>query len=137
VLQKWQHQTLFTRAKATDKLDTYQLWSYANPPTKLFLRIKQPLILQGLNWHQNENNIDITAYGINKGSAGCKLLNLLHLNPSEVAFVFNDKNDLPLVEHPELQQITKIKVGSYLPNTKAHYYAKTPFEVAKILSLLI
>ena len=62
---------------------------------------------------------------------------MLNLHPSEVAFVFNDRNDLPLVEHPELNEIVKIKVGDYLPDTPAEFHVATPYDVADVLQQLI
>ena len=64
-------------------------------------------------------------------------MKILKISPREAAFVFNDKNDLPLVTHPLLQDITKIKVGSYLPEIKADYEVVSPYEVADVIANLI
>jgi hypothetical protein len=61
----------------------------------------------------------------------------LRISPAEAVFVFNDRNDLPLVEHPLLAAITKIKVGDYLPDVVADYSVATPYEVAAVLKQLI
>lgn len=119
------------------RIEQFREWINSYPPSKILLNIKDKFDLEGLYYHQNENNFDITAHNINKGSACVELLKELNLHPNEVAFVFNDKNDLPIVTHPLLQEITKIKVGDYLPEVSAHYHIATPHEVASILQQLI
>ena len=66
-----------------------------------------------------------------------RLLETLQIKPEQAVFVFNDRNDLPLVLHPELSQITTIKVGDYLPDIKANYHVASPYKVAEILEKLI
>lgn len=134
---KWQDHLTFLQAQATEEIEQFKHWCYQFHPSKIFIRVKEPLNLEGLTWHQNEQNIDLTSHGISKGSTCVRLLEHLQLTPQEVAFVFNDRNDLPLVEHPELQEITKIKVGDYLPETAADYHVATPHDVAEIIEQLI
>lgn len=136
-IDHWRAKPQFTQAKATDNLDEYKDWALTNIPTKIFLHVTSNIKLDGLNWHQNEHCIDLTACGTTKGSCCTKLLKMLQLTPEEVAFVFNDRNDLPLVLHPELTQITTIKVGNYLPDIVAHHHAADPYEVAGILAKLL
>lgn len=133
----WAKRPQFDKALATSEISEFRHWMHNNPPTKIFMRINSAINLEKINWHQNENNIDITATGVTKGSSCHKLLEILKLQPDEVAFVFNDKNDLPLIEHPELQDIITIKVGNYLPDVAATYHAATPYDVAAILAKLI
>jgi hydroxymethylpyrimidine pyrophosphatase-like HAD family hydrolase len=90
-----------------------------------------------LHYNRNENNIDVTPYGIDKGSACLYLLDYLSLKSENVIFIFNDYNDLPLVEKPELDKILKFKVGDRLPHIIADYAVNTPFDVAGVLSKII
>ena len=136
-IETWINYLTFSTAKITSEITQFKEWCHQFPPTKIFLRVKEQIVLNGLTWHQNDNNIDLTAKDISKGSACVNLLKHLRLKPSQVAFVFNDRNDLPLVEHPELQEITKIKVGDYLPQIKAEYNVSTPYDVAEVLAKLI
>ena len=50
------------------------------------------------------------------------------------AFVFND---LPVLKHPELSQIVKIKVGDLLPDVAADYALASPYDVAGVLKDLL
>jgi len=136
-IEHWGSRPQFTNAKATANVEEYREWMLINPPTKIFMRINSNINLSNINWHQNESNIDITASGVTKGSTCYKLLEMLQLKPDEVAFVFNDRNDLPLIEHPELQEIITVKVGDYLPDTPSSYHVPSPYEVADILSKII
>lgn len=136
-ISRWHNLPQFIAANATNSITKYRQWAMQNRPTKLFIRINSPINFVGLNWHQNEQNIDLTTKGITKGSTCVELLKTLNLLPRETAFVFNDKNDLPLVTHPLLQDIIKIKVGSYMPEIKADYEVVSPYEVANILIDLI
>lgn len=136
-IEHWSQRPQFSSAQATSDIAIYRAWAKENQPTKIFIRVLQDIELKGLSWHQNERNIDLTAHGVNKGSTCSKLLTMLNLHPSEVAFVFNDRNDLPLVEHPELNEIVKIKVGDYLPDTPAEFHVATPYDVADVLQQLI
>lgn len=136
-LEHWSNRPQFMTAQATSDINEYHQWSLKNPPTKIFMRIKEDINLDGVNWHQNERNIDVTAKGVTKGSTCFKLLEMLGLKANETAFVFNDRNDLPLIEHPELQDIITIKVGDYLPETGANYHVATPHDVADVLMEII
>lgn len=128
---------IFNSSKRTNSISGFHKFTEAHPPTKVFIRVKKPISLHGVHWNQNETNIDVTAHGINKGSACLELLKVLKLNPAEVAFVFNDKNDLPVLLHKDLQDITTIKVGSYLPEVTANYHVSSPYEVAEVLGKLL
>lgn len=134
---KWKDHLTFVHATTTESLEQFKHWCYQFHPSKIFIRVKETLDLEGLTWHQNEQNIDLTSHGVSKGSTCVKLLEHLNLKPEEVAFVFNDRNDLPLVEHPDLQAITTIKVGDYLPETSANYHVATPHDVADVIERLI
>lgn len=136
-LELWQERPMFINSIKFDDINKYKQVTLDNPPTKVFMRVKEYFELQNLTWHNNEKNIDFTAHGVDKGSSCLKLLETLQLKPHEVAFVFNDRNDLPLVLHPELQQITTIKVGDYLPEVKSAYHVETPYDVADVLKTLI
>ena len=65
------------------------------------------------------------------------MLTDLGLDASETVFIFNDSNDLPIVNHPELSSVIKIKVGDYLPSISADYHVATPYDVADVLSNII
>jgi hypothetical protein len=62
---------------------------------------------------------------------------MLGVSPSETAFVFNDFNDLSVLEHPELSQIVKLKVGDLLPDVAADYELESPYDVARVLKDLL
>jgi hydroxymethylpyrimidine pyrophosphatase-like HAD family hydrolase len=136
-IELWRDHLTFIHAQTTSDFIQFKAWCYQFPPTKIFIRVKEEITLQGLTWHQNEKNIDLTASGVSKGSSCIKLLEHLRISPAEAVFVFNDRNDLPLVEHPLLAAITKIKVGDYLPDVVADYSVATPYEVAAVLKQLI
>lgn len=61
------------------------------------------------------------------------MLNFMDLKANEVAFIFNDKNDLPIINHPALRDVIKIKVGDYLPEVTSDYHVATPYDVADVL----
>lgn len=136
-IELWQERPMFINSTKFNDIAKYKQIALDNPPTKVFMRVKEYFELRNLTWHNNEKNIDFTAHGIDKGSSCLKLLETLQIKPCESAFVFNDKNDLPLVLHPELQQITTIKVGDYLPEINSTYHVATPYEVADVLKNLI
>ena len=121
----------------TNELQEFESWVYKYPPSKILLNVKDNFDLEGLYYHQNENNFDITDNNINKGSACVDLLKRMNLLPHEVVFIFNDKNDLPITEHPLLGEIVKIKVGNSLPNTYSQFHVETPYEVANILEKIL
>ncbi len=123
-----------------DSIQQFKLLVYNIRPSNLLVRVNDrfnPEDFSLLNYNRNENNIDLTPYGINKGSACLYLLDHLSLKPENVLFIFNDYNDLPLVEKPELENIIKLKVGDRLPHIIADYKVNTPFDVADILSEII
>lgn len=136
-LSKWRNDPFFMHANLTSCIHEFKAYTNFHRPTKILVRVTKETHFYGLYYNKNELYIDITAHGVNKGSASRDLLNLLELKPSEVAFVFNDKNDLPVILHEELKGITTIKVGDYLPEIMADYTAKTPYDVANILVKLI
>lgn len=136
-LELWQERPMFIKSTKFNDITKYQQITLENPPTKVFMRVKEYFELQNLTWHNNEKNIDFTAHGVDKGSSCLKLLETLQIKPYEAVFVFNDRNDLPLVLHPELQQITTIKVGDYLPEVNSTYHVATPYDVADVLKALI
>ena len=136
-LAQWNHHTLFATATQTADIEEFKSYTAANPPAKIFVRVSEQIHLHSVHWNQNELNIDLTAHGVNKGSACRHLLDLLDLTPADVAFVFNDKNDLPVLLHHELQDIVKIKVGNYLPEVVADFAVSTPYEVADVLAKLL
>jgi hydroxymethylpyrimidine pyrophosphatase-like HAD family hydrolase len=121
----------------TNKIQEFANWMLDLPPTKILINTKQNIRLDGLYYHQNDNNIDITTHGVNKGSACWELINRLDLTPDEIVFVFNDKNDLPVLEHANLSSLTTIKVGDWLPQVTSTYSVESPHEVASILHQLI
>jgi hydroxymethylpyrimidine pyrophosphatase-like HAD family hydrolase len=121
----------------TQKREEFENWTFRFLPTKIFVNIKRNVSLDGLYYNINENNVDITARGVNKGSACVELLNILGLDQSEVAFVFNDKNDLPIVEHTNLSKLIKIKVGDALPEILSDFYVASPHHVAAVVQQLL
>lgn len=123
--------------KYTNKISVFHGWVNKYPPGKILLNTKNKFDLTGIYYHQNEDNYDITAYGVNKGSACIELLNELALSTHEVAFIFNDKNDLPIVEHELLKDIIKIKVGNQLPDIDSNFCVSTPYDVADVLKGII
>lgn len=120
-----------------DDIAQLRKWLHEYPTGKILLNVKEEFDLSGLHYNQNENNFDFTSLGVNKGSAFFEMLQTMELTPEETVFVFNDKNDLPIVEHPELSNVIKIKVGNYLPDITSDYHVDTPHEVADVLSKLI
>ncbi|MCE3267766.1 MAG: hypothetical protein K0R49_18 [Burkholderiales bacterium] len=121
----------------TQKYKKFEDWTFRFPPAKIFVNTKRDIRLDGLYYNINENNVDITARDVNKGSACVELLNILELDQSEVAFVFNDKNDLPIVEHTNLTKLIKIKVGDALPEILSDFSVASPHNVAEIVKLLL
>jgi hydroxymethylpyrimidine pyrophosphatase-like HAD family hydrolase len=137
-LSKWaDNHPLFMSAQRTDDVNKFREYTKTDPPTKVFLRTNEAIHFQGVHCNQNESNIDLTAHGVNKGSACCELLKILGVDAKSVAFVFNDRNDLPVLKHDLLKDITTIKVGEYLPEVIADYEVATPHDVADILAPLL
>ena len=137
-LSKWENNhPIFNSSRRTQDMQEFHDFTLEHPPTKVFMRMREAIHLHGVHWNQNESNIDLTAHGVNKGSACCELLKILNASAAEVAFVFNDKNDLPVIKHEHLQDITTIKVGDFLPDVAADYSVATPYQVAEILASLI
>lgn len=123
--------------QVTEDITHFRQWLHDHPTGKILLNVKEDYDLSELHYNRNENNFDFTSQGVHKGSAFVEMLTMLNIKPQETAFVFNDQNDLPIVNHPDLQDIIKIKVGDYLPNTSADYHVATPHDVAPILQKLI
>ncbi|MDD3266773.1 MAG: HAD hydrolase family protein [Burkholderiales bacterium] len=121
----------------TENLSEFRDYLSTFPAGKIFLNVSQEFDLSGVHYQRNENNFDITKHGIHKGSAFIDMLADLGLQASEAVFIFNDSNDLPIVNHPDLSGVIKIKVGDYLPNINADYHVKTPYDVANILRQII
>lgn len=119
----------------TFNFEEFKAMAYDLNPGKVSLYRNQEFELTGLNYHSTGNNIDITTAQINKGS-GCNLL-LKHLNidASNALFIFNDFNDLPLIN--TVADIKKLKVGTLMPEISADYYAATPQDVAEILRQIL
>ena len=117
----------------TEDINQFRTWLRDYPTGKISLNVKETYDLSELHYHQNENYFDFTSSGVNKGSAFAEMLNFMDLKANEVAFVFNDKNDLPIINHPALRDVIKIKVGDYLPEVKSDYQVATPYDVADIL----
>lgn len=121
----------------THSINEFSEWAFHSRPSKILINAKSSIALDGLYYHQNDNNIDVTTHGIDKGTGCVELLKLLNLSPSEAVFIFNDKNDLPIVEHKDLVGLTTIKVGAWLPHIKATFSVNSPHEVADIVKQLI
>lgn len=121
----------------TNDINIFNGWINTYPPSKILLNCSKKLDLTGVYYHQNEDNYDITAEGINKGSACLELLEVLNLSADEVLFVFNDKNDLPIVEHPALKDMPKLKVGDHLPEVNVNFHVATPYDVAEVLNQVL
>ncbi|HCY39709.1 MAG TPA: hypothetical protein DHV02_07570 [Neisseriales bacterium] len=117
----------------TEDINQFRTWLRDYPTGKISLNVKETYDLSELHYHQNENYFDFTSSGVNKGSAFAEMLNFMDLKANEVAFIFNDKNDLPIINHPALRDVIKIKVGDYLPEVKSDYHVATPYDVADIL----
>lgn len=121
----------------TDSILEYRDYLRKFPTGKIFLNVSEEFDLSGIHYQRNENNFDITRHGIHKGSAFIDMLIDLGLDASETVFIFNDSNDLPIVNHHELSKVIKIKVGNYLPDISADYHVATPYDVADILNDII
>lgn len=121
----------------TSDIEQFRAWLKSHPTGKILLNVKEPFDLSGLHYNSNENNFDFTTHGIHKGSAYLEMLSMYGLQANETVFVFNDKNDLPIVNHPQLSGVIKVKVGDYLPDVAADYCASTPYGVAAILETII
>lgn len=134
-LDKWQDKLAIVRE--TSSLNEFRNWFKEVHPAKLSVRVKQDIELPGLNWTQNDNYVDVTRAGVHKGSAIVDMLKILGITPAEAVFVFNDFNDLSVIEHQQLKELTTIKVGDLLPETPADYHVETPYDVAGILKQLL
>lgn len=121
---------------ATD-LNQFKNLIYKNSVTKITINSDEPLNLIKLNCHLNGFNTDITTAGVDKGSAYIEVLNFLKLTPQETLFIFNDNNDLPVVNHNKLKGITLLKVGNRLPEIEAHHYVSDPKYVTQILKEIL
>lgn len=121
----------------TENIQQFRQWLHEYPTGKILLNVKEDYDLSELHYNRNENNFDFTSDGVHKGSAFVEMMEAMDVKPEETAFVFNDKNDLPIINHPELQNIVKIKVGDYLPEIKADYHVATPYDVADIIRQII
>lgn len=127
----------FNKVQITADINQFREWIEYYPTGKISLNVKHEYDLSELYYFQNENYFYFTSYGVNKGSAFVEMLNLLNIDAREVAFVFNDKNDLPIINHQQLQDVIKIKVGDYLPEVESDYHVATFYDVADILGNLI
>lgn len=128
---------LIEQVTFTNEINQFRNWLSEFATGKILLNVTEEFDLSGLYYHQNENNFDFTTNGVNKGTAFVKMLDLLGVHAAETIFIFNDKNDLPIIEHEQLQDVIKIKVGNYLPMVNADYHVDTPYDVAGILRTLI
>ncbi len=121
--------------RKTYDFNEFKLWTQQTTPAKLALyRNTEELSLGKLNWNFNNNYVDVTTSGVNKGSAAITMLEHLGHSAQEAIFIFNDYNDLPLIN--ALPTIKKLKVGSLLTNIEADYQVATPEQVADVLKLL-
>ena len=134
-IDAWQDKLAILRA--TDDLDKFRGWFKEVHPAKLSVRVKRDIELPGLNWTQNDTYIDVTTKGVHKGSAVADMLKVLNIEPSEAIFVFNDFNDLPVINHPLLQDMLMLKVGDLMPELDVDYTVATPYDVASALRGLI
>lgn len=122
-------------------LSDYASLIYGNKLTKISIRMKNEFdrnnfSMAGCNFNISTKNIDITSINTNKGSAVCEVLKNLNYKSEDVIFVFNDYNDLPVINHPDLSDITKIRVGNSV-DIASEYSVDSQDDVAEILSLLI
>ncbi|MCX5774719.1 MAG: HAD-IIB family hydrolase [Fusobacteria bacterium] len=135
--EKFNFNQEFASVKITNNFDEFQAWCYQIPPSKIFVHSTYKLDLKNLHFFQNECHFDVTHMGVDKGSGAKKLFTKFSLKPEETIMLFNDFNDLPLVESPFFHKSLKIKVGELLPNTPSDFTANTPYDVADILKSLI
>lgn len=119
----------------TFNFEEFKAMAYELNPGKVSLYRNQEFELVGLNYHSTGNNIDITTAQINKGSGCNLLLERLNIDASHALFIFNDFNDLPLIN--AVPEIKKLKVGTLMPEISADYYAATPDDVAAVLRQLL
>lgn len=120
----------------TNRLEEFAGWTFQLTPTKILLNTKGQPRLDGLSHHRNGDYIDITPQGVNKGSACAELMEALGLEVQSTAFVFNDRNDMPVLEHEALAGLITIKVGPLLPKVLSCFSVASPDEVAEIIRAL-
>lgn len=121
--------------RSTHNFQEFENWTKETTPAKLAFYRNKELNLEHLNWNINNNYVDITTAGIDKGSGAKEMLSHLGHNPDEAVFIFNDYNDLPLIN--ALPTIKKLKVGNLLNDVQAEYTAESPLQVAKVLNNLL
>jgi hydroxymethylpyrimidine pyrophosphatase-like HAD family hydrolase len=81
--------------------------------------------------------VDLTPFGVDKGTGVKFVLDMLQIDPCDAAFVFNDENDLPVLSSSSLNGIVTVKVGAQLPHVCADYKVSTPSDVADVLRELL
>ena len=88
--------------------------------TKISVKCRQDLEFPPrLNVVRQGYSHDILGLGSSKGNAINTVRELLGLCPEEIAFVFDDQNDLSAIECVALSGMYMIKVGSKLPSIRA------------------
>ncbi len=136
-VEKFNFNKDFDSVKVTYNFMEFQAWCYQRHPSKIFVHSKYKLDIKNLHFFQNECHFDVTHKGVDKGSGAEKLFSHFLLDPKNTVIIFNDFNDMPLVNSHFFKNSIKLKVGELLPEVKAEFCAKTPYEVADVLDSLL
>lgn len=122
-------------SRFTESLSTFMHWALSESVQKISVSGIDPAgIPEQLNHCKSGPVLDFLPPGISKASGVQNVLSMLAIRPQEAAFVFNDQNDLAVIEDPSLRGIYLIKVGEELPQIPAHARVNTPNDVSTLLS---
>ena len=125
----------FPTQRRTDSFPAFQEAIADQYVTKFSMRgANASSIAPDLNTISHSDIIDILPAGVNKAEAAEYVLDLLGFAPADVAFVFNDSNDLPVVTLPAFQTMTRIKVGPKVPWARHDHNPAAPEDVAEELA---
>lgn len=118
----------------TSSLDQFRKWLREVPVTKLTVSSDGGIArLPGLCYRRNGPIVDVTAAGVDKAFGARALIEFLQADLSRSLFIFNDENDLPVIEDPYFIDLIRVKVGPLLPTVRCHYLVACPEDVALML----
>jgi hydroxymethylpyrimidine pyrophosphatase-like HAD family hydrolase len=120
--------------RSTENLSTFLCWVFAEGVQKLSVQgMDTAGIPDQINHYSNGKIIDFLPPEVNKASGVQHILSLLSVIPEDTAFVFDDKNDLPVIGSSALRGMYRIKVGDKLPTVAAHATVRDATVVASAL----
>lgn len=124
--------------KRTNDLAEYGSWIKSENVSKISVRKKNDFLLpDAINHFSNGTNIDITTASVDKGSGAKFIFEMLGIDPRKSIFLFNDKNDLPIINNIFFADVIKIKVGDSMPDIAADHNPSHPSDVAELLQKFI